>query len=135
MENITVDKSKLYVSPIATPLAGDKMEKLLLTMTRKVIKLKGVKRGVKEVGKAIRKGFNGIVIFAADVSPPDVISHLPVQCEKNNIAYIYVRSRVELGLAASTKRPTSVVFLTLKDADEKLEGKFNKLKEKILASN
>ena len=37
-----------------------------------------VKRGVKEVGKGIRKGHKGLVIFAADVSPPDVLSHLPI---------------------------------------------------------
>ena len=37
-----------------------------------------MKRGVKEVGKSIRKGFHGICILAADVSPVDVISHLPI---------------------------------------------------------
>lgn len=63
-------------------------------MTQSFIQIKGVKRGVKEVGKGIRKGCSGIVIFAADVSPVDVISHLPVQCEKKGIPYIYVRSRV-----------------------------------------
>lgn len=50
-------------------------------MTEKFIEFKGVKRGVKEVGKSIRKGLSGIVVFAADVSPIDVISHLPIQCE------------------------------------------------------
>lgn len=38
-----------------------------------------------------------ICIFAADVSPVDVYSHLPVQCETNNIPYIFIRSRLELG--------------------------------------
>ena len=76
-----IDKDCLYVNPIAVPLAGDKLEKKLLKLTTKLIESKKVKRGVKEVGKSIRKGFNGICIFAADVSPVDVISHLPVQCE------------------------------------------------------
>ena len=130
-----VDKSKLYVCPIATPLAGDKLERKLLRLSKKIIKLKGVKRGVKEVGKAIRKGLEGIVIFAADVSPPDVISHLPVQCERKGIPYIFVRSRVELGLAADTKRPTSVVMLTLKDGAGSIEEKFEKMKEIIAQYN
>lgn len=55
---------------------------------------------------------NGIVILAADISPMDVISHIPVLCEDHGIPYIFVPSRAELGAAGSTKRPTSVVMLT-----------------------
>lgn len=50
-------------------------------------------------------------MLAADISPMDVISHIPVLCEDHNIPYIYVQSRAELGLAGSTKRPTSVVMV------------------------
>jgi H/ACA ribonucleoprotein complex subunit 2 len=53
----------------------------------------------------------GIVILAADISPMDVISHIPVLCEDHNIPYLYVPSRAELGAAGSTKRPTSVVMI------------------------
>ena len=72
--------------------------------------------------------------MAADVSPVDVISHIPVQCENKNIAYIYVRSRMELGTAAQTKKPTSVVLL-IKPEDKKLLAKFNKIDEKIRKVN
>lgn len=41
----------------------------------------------------------------------DVISHLPVLCEDHSIPYLFVPSRVELGAASSTKRPTSVVMI------------------------
>ena len=50
-------------------------------------------------------------MIAADISPMDVISHLPVLCEDHGIPYIYVTSRAELGAASSTKRPTSVVLV------------------------
>lgn len=62
---------------------------------------------------------NGIVILAADISPMDVISHIPVLCEDHNIPYIYVPSRAELGAAGNTKRPTSVVMLTPKASSKK----------------
>ena len=52
-----------------------------------------------------------IVVIAADISPMDVISHIPVLCEDHNIPYIFVKSRVELGEASSTKRPTSVTLV------------------------
>ena len=54
----------------------------------------------------------GIVILAADISPMDVISHIPVLCEDHAVPYIYVPSRAELGAASQTKRPTSVVLIT-----------------------
>ena len=58
---------------------------------------KKLRRGVKEVIKAIRKKEKGIVILAGDISPIDVLSHIPIQCENHEIPYIYVRSRMELG--------------------------------------
>ena len=72
-----------------------------------------------------------ICVLAADISPIDVISHLPVMCEDENINYCYVPSKVsntilpwcgrsdqacqeDLGTAGDTKRPTSCVFLSSK---------------------
>ena len=52
-------ESRLFVSPIADPLASDKMSKKLLKLIRKGMKDKIVKRGVKETVKAIRKGGKG----------------------------------------------------------------------------
>jgi H/ACA ribonucleoprotein complex subunit 2 len=40
-----------------------------------------------------------------------VITHIPVLCEDNDVPYIYVTSRAELGGASTTKRPTSVVLV------------------------
>ena len=93
-----------------------------------------LKRGVKEVVKTLRKSppaapgrttFPGVLIIAADISPADVISHLPVLCEDHNVPYIFVPSRAELGAAAKTKRPTSVVMVmeTRTGADAKKAAK------------
>lgn len=89
-----------------------------------------LRRGVKEVVKALRKSpvSNaseplpiGVVVLAADISPMDVISHIPVLAEDHNIPYIYVTSRAELGLAGQTKRPTSVVMIS-RDVGKKSGG-------------
>ena len=61
---------------------------------------------------------DSIGIFAGDISPIDVITHLPVFCEEKNIAYIYVPSKEELGAASQTKRPTSCVLISAKDDDD-----------------
>ena len=90
---------------------------------------------MKEVVKALRKSplgapgkssSPGVVDLAADISPMDVISHIPVLCEDHNVPYIFVTSRAELGAAGNTKRPTSVVMVNEvragKKKDEKIEG-------------
>merc|ERR1712151_799483 len=93
--------------------------------------VKKLRRGVKQVTKAIRKNEKGLVVLAADVSPCDVISHLPVHCEAHGIPYIYIRSRLLLGAAAATKRPTSVVLMRELGKDDKLYKKFKKLAKSI----
>ena len=86
-------------------------------------KAKTLRRGVKEVVKYLRKSSSNappssdisnpsaIVVIAADISPMDVISHIPVLCEDHNVPYLFVKSRAELGEASATKRPTSVVLV------------------------
>jgi H/ACA ribonucleoprotein complex subunit 2 len=89
---------------------------------------------VKDVVKSIRKGMKGVCIIAADVSPVDVISHIPVLCEENHIPYVFVRSRMELGIAAETKKPTSVILMQ-GTKNQELSDKLDKLHKKIKESN
>ena len=49
-------KTRLFVSPIATPLAEDKLSSAVLKLVKKGMKNKLIKRGVKETVKAVRKG-------------------------------------------------------------------------------
>ncbi|KAK1255359.1 hypothetical protein MKX08_009354 [Trichoderma sp. CBMAI-0020] len=121
------------VVPFAVPLADEKGQKKIYKTIRKAAKNGTLKRGVKEVVKTLRKSaasapgytsFPGVVVIAGDISPMDVISHLPVLCEDHNVPFIFVTSRAELGAAAKTKRPTSVVMIM-----EKAEGKKKASKE------
>ena len=41
----------------------------------------------------------------------DIISHLPVLSEDENVPYIWLPSKEELGSASGTKRPTSCVMV------------------------
>lgn len=100
--------------------SGHPHVQLLIWFLPAAAKNNTLKRGVKEVVKTLRKSpaaapgrtsFPGVLIIAADISPMDVIAHLPVLCEDHNVPYIFVPSRAELGAAAKTKRPTSVVMV------------------------
>lgn len=99
------------VNAIAKPMASKKLTKKLYKVVKKSQKSKRLKRGVREVVKGLRKDEKGVVILAGDVSPIDVISHIPVFCEDKGVPYCYVPTRKDLGAAAFTKRPTSVVMV------------------------
>merc|ERR1712157_205399 len=128
------------VSPIAKPMADEKLAKKILKAVKKAAKVKALKRGVKEVVKAVRKGSKGTCIIAGDVSPIDVLSHVPVLCEDNEVPYVFVPSKEELGAAGLTKRPTSCILLLpkpwkqSKDADkgevEKYEESYGEISKK-----
>ncbi|KAJ3463239.1 hypothetical protein MRS44_008025 [Fusarium solani] len=111
------------------------LERTVVPFALPVADEKGMKKVYKTIRKARRQGsrqdppkvspsapgytsFPGVVIIAGDISPMDVISHLPVLCEDHNVPFIFVTSRAELGAAAKTKRPTSVVMIM-----EKADGK------------
>lgn len=118
-EEVEVENESMqHLAIIAEPLAKGKACRRLLRSIKKCIKAKVLKRGVKEVTKAIRKGEQGIVIIAGDISPIDVVTHLPVMCEEGGIPYIFVPHRNELGQAAGTKRPTCCVMLTPPKRDD-----------------
>ncbi|OUS46179.1 50S ribosomal protein L30e-like protein [Ostreococcus tauri] len=74
-------------------------------------KAKQVRRGVKEVVKALKKDVKGFAVIAGDISPIDVITHVPILCEEADVPYVYVHSKEELGAAGMTKRPTSVMLV------------------------
>lgn len=93
-------------------MAGRKLTKKLFKLVGHAAKEKALRRGVKEVVLALRKSDSGIVLLAGNVFPVDVIAHLPVLCEEANVPYCYVSSKLDLGNAGLTKRPTSAVFIS-----------------------
>ena len=84
------------VSPIANPLADKKLTKKVLKLVKAGAKEKLIRRGVKEVVKALKKGEPGVAVIAGDISPIEVIAHVPILCEEKNIAYVYVPSKEEV---------------------------------------
>ena len=56
----------------------------------------------------------GLAIIAGDISPIEVIAHVPILCEEMGMPYCYVPSKEDLGTASQTKRPTSIVMMSCK---------------------
>ena len=83
---MSYDDHMKYVSVIAKPMASEELSKKLYKCIKKGMKQKTyVRNGLKDVQARIRKGERGIVVFAGDVTPIEVMCHLPAVCEEKNL--------------------------------------------------
>ncbi len=71
-----------------------------------------IKKGINEVTKFVERGQAKLVIAASDVSPKEIIMHLPILAKEKGAAYGEVASKEELGAAAGLGRPTAAVCIT-----------------------
>ena len=51
------------------------------------------------------------MIFAGDVTPVDVMCHMPAVCEEKSLSYCYTPSRQDLGAAMGVKRGCLMVMV------------------------
>jgi len=105
------DKLK-FVSVIAKPMANKKLTKKVYKLIKKGSKHKTyVRNGLKDVQSRIRKGEKGLVVFAGDVTPIEVMCHMPAVCEEKSLPYVYTPSRQDLGSAMGVKRGCLMVMV------------------------
>lgn len=137
-EDTYEDKVK-NVCKIAAPLASKKLTKRVYKLIKKgkfsieVLEMPFIltsilvtaakqksylRNGLKDVQTRLRKGETGIVVFAGDVTPIDIMCHLPAVCEEKSIPYCYTPSRKDLGVAMGVKRG-SVAMLIREHAEYK----------------
>ncbi|MCC7574906.1 ribosomal L7Ae/L30e/S12e/Gadd45 family protein [Candidatus Woesearchaeota archaeon] len=75
-----------------------------------------IKKGVNEVTKVVEKGKAKLVLFAGDVSPKEIVMHLPMICKEKKVPCVEVPSRAELGAAAGL--PVGTVAVAIVEAGE-----------------
>ena len=118
------NNNNIHLVPIATPLASDNVEKKLHKIIKQAVNDKCLKRGIKDTMKLVKKETDTekmkewLCVIAGDVTPLDIISHIPAFMEEKGISYIYVKTREQLGKVAGSKHPTTVVLLTPSSKDE-----------------
>ena len=62
-----------------------------------------IRKGVNEVTKAVERGIAKVVVIAQDVTPAEVVMHIPKLCAEKGISYAFVNTKKELGDAAGIK--------------------------------
>ncbi|MBI4439060.1 50S ribosomal protein L7ae [Candidatus Woesearchaeota archaeon] len=70
-----------------------------------------LRKGTNEVTKAIERGQAKLVVVATDVSPKEIVMHLPLLAKEKGVPCAEVSSKEELGAAAGLGLPTSSVAI------------------------
>ncbi len=68
--------------------------------------------GVNEVTKAIERDTAKLVYLAKDVSPPELIMHIPLLCKEKKVPYTYMDTRKDLGIAAGLTIGAAAIAVT-----------------------
>lgn len=77
-----------------------------------------VEIGTNEVTKAVERNEAELVVIASDVSPEEIVMHIPALCEEHDIDYTFVPEKEELGLAAGINVQSAAVAITSSGAAE-----------------
>jgi large subunit ribosomal protein L7Ae len=68
-----------------------------------------ISKGANEATKQVERGQAKLVIMAEDVTPEEILAHMPILCEEKKIPYTYVPSKQELGNAAGLGVATAAI--------------------------
>lgn len=71
-----------------------------------------IKKGSNEVTKALERGTAKLVCVAKDVSPKEIVMHIPVLAKEKGIPCVEVNTKEELGTAAGLPVGTAAVAVT-----------------------
>jgi len=87
-----------------------------------------VDKGVNEATKAVELGVAKLVVYAADVSPKEIVAHLSVICKEKGIPCHEVDSKQKLGIAVGIKvNAAAVAVINAGETDKEIA----QLKSKI----
>jgi large subunit ribosomal protein L7Ae len=88
-----------------------------------------IKAGLNEVTKAIERGNAKLVVVAEDVSPAELVMHLPILCAEKNTPISYIASRKDLGEKAGLRMATSAIAIVESPAENDIKDLAAKIAE------
>ncbi|MFX1323071.1 MAG: ribosomal L7Ae/L30e/S12e/Gadd45 family protein [Promethearchaeota archaeon] len=70
-----------------------------------------MRKGMNEVTKSIERAQAKFVVMAEDVTPPEILFHVPLLCEEKGIPYGYISTKKELGNASRINIGSSAIAI------------------------
>lgn len=90
--------------------------------------------GTNEVTKSIERNEAELVVIAGNVSPEEIVMHLPALSQDKNISYTFVPDKEELGIAAGINVQAAAIAVTnTGNAQEDVESIASKSEELLEA--
>ncbi|MDP7179678.1 MAG: 50S ribosomal protein L7Ae [Candidatus Woesearchaeota archaeon] len=86
-----------------------------------------LRKGTNETTKALEKGTAKLVVTAKDISPPEIVMHIPLLAEEKEIPCVQIPNKEDLGAAAGIDVGTASVAIVQ-------EGEAKDLIKKVKAS-
>lgn len=90
--------------------------------------------GTNEVTKAIERNEADLVVIAENVSPEEIVMHLPSLAEEKDVPYTFVPDKEELGIAVGINvQAASIAVTSTGSAEEDIEDIASKANELLEA--
>jgi len=70
-----------------------------------------IRKGMNEVTKSIERGTAKFVVMAEDVSPPEILFHVPMLCDEKKIPYAYLSTKRDIGNVAKINVGSSAISI------------------------
>lgn len=105
-------------------------EKQVFSIIQKANESGKVRIGINEVTKAIERGQAKVVAYASDVSPAEIVAHLPGICSEMKVICTQMGNKAELGSAVGVKATTSIAVLDAGSGKKELEALLKSLEDK-----
>ena len=107
----------------------DELRERTVGLVESTAKKGKIKAGINEVTKAIERGTAKFVVIAEDVSPKEVVMHLPMLCEEKNIPFSYIATRKDLGEKAGLRTATASIAITESGEEAEMKDLAKKIAE------
>jgi len=78
----------------------DELENVALEVLETARDTGKIKKGTNEATKAIERGVALLVFLGTDVTPEEIVAHIPPLSDEQGIPYIYIKKQNDLGAAA-----------------------------------
>ena len=89
-----------------------------------------VKKGTNETTKAVERGTAELVFVAEDVSPEEIVMHLPELADEKGIPYVFIETQDEVGQAAGLEvGSAAAAIVDAGEADGDVEDIADKVEE------
>lgn len=87
-----------------------------------------LKKGANEVTKAAERGTALMIVMAENVSPGELLAHIPMICKEKDIPFIYVADQPFLAEAAGMSNGTKTAAVAVISMEKDAQDRFNEIK-------